>query len=204
MESRPIVRPINDILIGNKTNTGNVVVYCLKQFNKFNIREITLSAVCENIGKLVNIVECLKIHVPGLYQNNYLTSISGDGEQNHRNKIINPRMEVILTLDEPNEKTIGTQVPIDEKERIQLKSLHDEILKNKKILTRNRPRLKRRIQLRGNIRNIRGLRGRRIIRNRWAGVRGVRGSRGMENMRGATRSRGRYANMRGVNRIRGK
>lgn len=201
MESRLIVRPMNDILIGNKTNTGNVVVHCLKQFNKFNIREITLSAVCENIGKLVNIVECLKIHVPGLYQNNYLTSISGDGEQNHGNKIINPRMEVILTLDEPNEKTIGTQTPIDEKERIQLKSLHDEILKNKKILSRKRPRLKRSIKSRDNIRNIRGLRGRRIIMYRWA--RSVRGSRGMENMKGATRPRGRYAKMRGVNR-RGK
>ena len=197
MNSHLMVRPLNDILIGNKTNTGNVVVHCLKQFNKFNIREITLSAVCENIGKLVNIVECLKIHVPGLYQNNYLTSISGDGEQNHRNQIINPRMEVILTLDEPNAKTIGTQTPIDEKERIQLKSLHDEILKNKKILARNRPR---RTKLRSLLRNVRG----RIMRNRRGDVKGVRGSRGMENIRGATRSRGRCANMRGVRRPRGK
>ena len=65
----------NDIRIGMSSRVRNVIRYCnglLKEQTKL----LHFAAVGGAIGKLVNIVEVLKVVNPGLYQLNKLATVS--------------------------------------------------------------------------------------------------------------------------------
>ena len=61
---------IREIKIGIYTGVRNVVKYCNSLFKERTIKTLKFSAVGGTIGKLVSIVETLKILNPGLYQQN--------------------------------------------------------------------------------------------------------------------------------------
>jgi hypothetical protein len=190
MESTKETKPINDIRVGMNSRVRNVVRYCNGILNEKKATELKFSAVGGAIGRLVNVVEVLRIVNQGLHQTNKLGTVihqtvdQQGGVENNRSY---PKLEVVLSLDEPKEKGEGYQAPLPE----------DERTKQFDLLNAERPR--RESFSRGGPRD--GLRGRGFgDRGGQRGTRGgLRGSRGgFGEQRGGFRgSRGGFGEQRG-------
>ena len=177
----------NDIRIGMNSRPKNVIKYSTSVMDELKLTELKFSAVGGSIGILLDVVEVLKILKPGLYQQNRITSVAYqtvDSNQKLLTQKLYPKLEVILSKEEPKIKTEGYQGQIDEKERKEI-----ETIMNK----RREEREKNRSGPRGRGRGRGGPRG----RGRRGGFRGRgRGSRGRPRRggrggpRGAPRGRG--------------
>merc|ERR1711934_255481 len=66
----------NDVRIGMSSIVGKVIGYCNLLLTEKKFRNIKFTAVGGAIGKLVNVVENLKVFHAGLYQSNFLTTVS--------------------------------------------------------------------------------------------------------------------------------
>ena len=172
----------NDIRIGMSSRPRNVIKYATSVMDEQKLTELKFSAVGGSIGRLLDIVEVLKVLKPGLYQQNRITSVAYqtvDSNQKLLTQKLYPKLEVILSKEEPKTKTEGYQAPMGEKDRKQI-----ETIMNNKREEREKNRG------RGRGRGFRG-RGRRGgFRGRGRGFRGRprRGGRG--GPRGAPRGRG--------------
>ena len=172
----------NDIRIGMSSRPRNVIKYATSVMDEQKLTELKFSAVGGSIGRLLDIVEVLKVLKPGLYQQNRITSVAYqtvDSNQKLLTQKLYPKLEVILSKEEPKTKTEGYQASMDEKDRKQI-----ETIMNNKREEREKNRG------RGRGRGFRG-RGRRGgFRGRGRGFRGRprRGGRG--GPRGAPRGRG--------------
>ena len=177
----------NDIRIGMNSRARNVIKYATSVMDELKLSELKFSAVGASIGILLDIVEVLKILKPGLYQQNRITSVAYqtiDSNEKLLTQKLYPKLEVILSKEEPKIKTEGYQGQIDEKERKEI-----ETIMNK----RREEREKNRSGPRGRGRGRGGPRGRGRrggFRGRGRGARGRprRGGRG--GPRGAPRGRG--------------
>ena len=194
----------NDIRIGMKTKPRYVIKYSQSIMKEKNLKELKFSAVGGSIGKLIEVVEVLKVLIPNLYQQNRITSVAYqtvDSNKTLLNQRLYPKLEVILSTEAFKEKNEGTQDKLDEKDR---KTFEEHINKRREEREKNRGRGGRG---RGGFRGRRGgFRGRRGgFRGRGAPRRGGRGTRG--GSRGTpTRGRGTQSRGRGsqqVNRGRG-
>jgi DNA-binding protein len=178
----------NDIRIGMKSRQRYVIKYASSIMKEKNYKELKFSAVGGSIGKLLDIVEVLKVLIPGLYQQNRITSVAYqtvDSNSTILNQRLYPKLEVILSTEEFKSKNEGTQDKLDEKTRKDL----EEVMKKR--------REEREKNAGGKTRGRGGFRGRRPgFRGRRPGFRG-RGSR-----RGGFRGRGRGP--RGAVRGRGR
>ncbi len=179
-------KPLNQVKIGAGSSVRSVIRYSNMLFKEKNMREITFSAIGGAIGKLVNVVEVLRTTNVGLYQLNKLGTVvyqTVDNQGSVSSQRLFPKFEVVLTLDEPKEKTEGFQEKLSEEERNKL----GEVLN----ITNNRQE--------GDKRPRGGFRGREQSRGRGT-ARGRGGFRG----RGRGQSRGRGAPIgRGQSRGRG-
>ena len=181
----------NDIRIGMNSRPRNVIKYSTSVMEEKKLNELKFSAVGGSIGRLLEIVEVLKVLKPGLYQQNRITSVAYqtvDSNSKILNEKLYPKLEVVLSKEEPKNKTEGYQGKLDEKERKDIEKIMNE---------RREQREKNRGRGRG--------RGRRGFRGRRGGFRGRRGfgrpRRGGRGMRGAP-PRGRGP--RGSNAGRGR
>ncbi len=185
----------NDIRIGMNSRPRNVIKYSTSVMEEKKLNELKFSAVGGSIGRLLEIVEVLKVLKPGLYQQNRITSVAYqtvDSNSKILNEKLYPKLEVVLSKEEPKNKTEGYQGKLDEKERKDIEKIMNE---------RREQREKNRGRGRG--------RGRRGFRGRRGGFRGRRGfgrpRRGGRGMRGAPpRGRGRGRGPRGSNAGRGR
>ena len=202
----------NDIRIGMKTRPRYVIKYSQSIMKEKNLKELKFSAVGGSIGKLIEVVEVLKVLIPNLYQQNRITSVAYqtvDSNKTLLNQRLYPKLEVILSTEAFKDKNEGTQDKLDEKDR---KTFEEHINKRREEREKNRGRGGRG---RGGFRGRRGgFRGRRGgFRGRRGGFRGGRGAprRGGRGTRGGSRgtpTRGRGTQSRGrgsqqVNRGRG-
>ena len=201
----------NDIRIGMKTRPRYVIKYSQSIMKEKNLKELKFSAVGGSIGKLIEVVEVLKVLIPNLYQQNRITSVAYqtvDSNKTLLNQRLYPKLEVILSTEAFKEKNEGTQDKLDEKDR---KTFEEHINKRREEREKNRGRGGRgRGGFRGRRGGFRGRRGgfrgrRGGFRGRGAPRRGGRGTRG--GSRGTT-TRGRGGQSRGrgsqqVNRGRG-
>ena len=201
----------NDIRIGMKTKPRYVIKYSQSIMKEKNLKELKFSAVGGSIGKLIEVVEVLKVLIPNLYQQNRITSVAYqtvDSNKTLLNQRLYPKLEVILSTEAFKEKNEGTQDKLDEKDR---KTFEEHINKRREEREKNRGRGGRgRGGFRGRRGGFRGRRGgfrgrRGGFRGRGAPRRGGRGTRG--GSRGTT-TRGRGGQSRGrgsqqVNRGRG-
>ena len=183
----------NDIRIGMNSRPRNVIKYSTSVMEEKKLNELKFSAVGGSIGRLLEIVEVLKVLKPGLYQQNRITSVAYqtvDSNSKILNEKLYPKLEVVLSIEEPKNKTEGYQGKLDEKERKDIEKIMNE---------RREQREKNRGRGRG--------RGRRGFRGRRGGFRGRRGfgrpRRGGRGMRGAP-PRGRGRGPRGSNAGRGR
>ena len=179
----------NDIRIGMKSRQRYVIKYASSIMKEKNYKELKFSAVGGSIGKLLDIVEVLKVLIPGLYQQNRITSVAYqtvDSNSTILNQRLYPKLEVILSTEEFKSKNEGTQDKLDEKTRKDL----EEVMKKR--------REEREKNAGGKTRGRGGFRG-----GRRPGFRGRRpGFRGRGSRRGGFRGRGRGP--RGAVRGRGR
>jgi len=120
-------KELNDVRIGMQSIVGKVIGYCNLLLTEKSMRSIRFTAVGGAIGKLVNVVENLRIFHAGLYQSNLLSTVSYqavDKQGKVFNERLHPKMEVHLSLDEPKDKTEGFQTKLNEEER---QRLHDSM-----------------------------------------------------------------------------
>ena len=168
----------NDIRIGMKSRQRYVIKYASSIMKEKNYKELKFSAVGGSIGKLLDIVEVLKVLIPGLYQQNRITSVAYqtvDSNSTILNQRLYPKLEVILSTEEFKSKNEGTQDKLDEKTRKDL----EEVMKKR--------REEREKNAGGKTRGRGGFRG-----GRRPGFRGRRpGFRGRGSRRGGFRGRGR-------------
>ena len=181
-------KPDNDIRVGMKSRPRYVIKYAQNIMKEKNLKELKFSAVGGSIGRLLEIVEVLKILIPNLYQQNRITSVAYqtvDSNNQLLNQRLYPKLEVILSTEEFKNKNEGTQDKLSEKDR---KFLEDNMNKRKEEREKNRGRGRR-----GGFRGRRG-----GFRGRRPGFRGVRrGFRGRGGPRRGTSQRGRGRPQRG-------
>ena len=185
-------KPENDIRIGMNSRVRNVIRYATNIMKEKNLKELKFSAVGGSIGRLLDTVEVLKILIPGLYQQNKITSVAYqtlDSGNNVLNQKLYPKMEIVLTTEEPKNKNEGFQDKLNEEDRKKI-----EKIMNERREEREKNRGGRRRGNRGGRRF--GFRGRRPF-----GFRGRRGFRGRGFRVGNSGFRGR--GFRGGNRVGG-
>ena len=189
----------NDIRIGMNSRPRNVIKYATSVMDEKKLTELKFSAVGGSIGRLLDIVEVFKVLKPGLYQQNRITSVAYqtvDSNNELLQQRLFPKLEVILSKEEPKTKTEGFQGQMDEKQRKEIETIMN---KKKEQREKNRGRGGPRGRGRG------GPRG----RGRRAGFRGGRGRgfgrprRGGRSSPRGTNNRGRGTN-RGTNTGRGR
>ena len=175
----------NDIRIGMNSRPRYVIKYATSVMDEQKLSELKFSAVGGSIGRLLEIVEVLKVLKPGLYQLNRITSVAYqtvDSNNTLLNQRLYPKLEVILSKEEPKNKTEGYQGKLEEDKRKDIEKIMKE---RKERMEKNRGRG------RGRGRGFRG-------RGRRGGFRGRRG-----NFRGRPR-RGDSRPRRGDSRPRGR
>ena len=174
----------NDIRIGMNSRPRNVIKYATSVMDEKKLTELKFSAVGGSIGRLLDIVEVFKVLKPGLYQQNRITSVAYqtvDSNNELLQQRLFPKLEVILSKEEPKNKTEGFQGQMDEKQRKEIETIMN---KRKEQREKNRGRGGPRGRGRGGPRG----RGRRAgFRGRGRGFRPRRGGRGGQ--RGAPRGR---------------
>lgn len=194
----------NDIRIGMNSRPRYVIKYATSILKEKNLKELKFSAVGGSIGKLLDTVEVLKVMIPGLYQQNKITSVAYQTVDSNKaviNQRLYPKMEVVLSTEEPKTKNEGTQDKMDEKLRAEIQKLMDSRKEEREKQRGSSPRGRGRGgPRRGNFRG--GRRG--APRGGFRGNRG--GPRRGGNFRGGRGAPRRGAPMRGgrnVNRGRG-
>lgn len=184
----------NEIRVSITSKVNYIIRYCNSLLKQPTIKFLHFSAVGGAINKLVHVVEVLKIVNQGLYQSNKLATVSYqsvDSNQKVENQKLYPKMEVILSIEEPKEKNEGFQDKYDETER---KKLFEILSQSPRRPRRNFGRRGgfRRGGARGRGMRRGGPRGREMRRGGFRG-RGMRGApRGGMPMRGRGMRRGRY------------
>ncbi len=187
----------NDIRIGMNSRPRNVIKYATSVMDEKKLTELKFSAVGGSIGRLLDIVEVFKVLKPGLYQQNRITSVAYqtvDSNNELLQQRLFPKLEVILSKEEPKTKTEGFQGQMDEKQRKEIETIMN---KKKEQREKNRGRGGPRGRGRGGPRG----RGRRAgFRGRGRGFGRPRRGRGAPR---GTNNRGRGTN-RGTNAGRGR
>lgn len=185
----------NDIRIGMNSRPRNVIKYSSSIMKEKSLKELKFSAVGGSIGRLLDIVEVLKVLTPNLYQQNRITSVAYqtvDSNNTLLNQRLYPKLEVILSTEDFKSKTEGYQGKMDEETRKKIEKImndrKEQIEKNK-----GSGRGGRRGGFRGRRGGFRG--GRR------GGFRGRRNFRG--GRRGDSRGAGRGTRRAGPSRGRG-
>jgi hypothetical protein len=159
----------NHIKIGASTRVRNVITYTLSLFKENKFNDVTISAIGGAIGSLVNVVEVIKADIAQLHQVNKLSTVSYqtlDPNEKLIQERLYPKMEIILSLEEPKVKTEEYQKPMSDNER---KTLSDFISAAKERRTENVD-----LRGRGGFRS----RGRGGFRARGKGYRGGENPRG--------------------------
>ena len=182
----------NDIRVGFRSRPKFVIKYATSTMKDKKYKELKFSAVGVSIGKLVQIVEVLKVVIPDLYQQNRITSVAYqtiDSNQKVLKQQLYPKLEVILSTEPFKEKNEGTQDKLDEKDR---KLFEEHMKKRSEEIEKNRGRGRGRGR-RGGFRARRGrFRGRRFgFRGNRGAFRGGRGNRDGPKKEGNVRGRGR-------------
>ena len=107
----------------------NVIKYSTSVMDEKKLKELKFSAVGGSIGRLLDIVEVLKVLKPGLYQQNRITSVAYqtvDSNNTLLNQRLYPKLEVILSTEEPKNKTEGYQGQLEEDTRKQIENAMKE------------------------------------------------------------------------------
>ena len=114
-----IILKSKDIVIKHNASVKSVVDYSIYLMKHREIQEINFSSIGEDIKKLIQIVEILKIYLPGIYQNNNFKTIYYEniGLNQNINPTLYPKLEITLSKKEPIIKKEGYQGSLSEEKR---------------------------------------------------------------------------------------
>ncbi|MCQ2817135.1 MAG: ribonuclease P subunit p25 family protein [archaeon] len=70
--TQPTEKDPGDIRIGGRSRAKYVIQYAQSIMKEKNLRELKFSAIGDSITALIDVVEIMKINIPGLYQQNKL------------------------------------------------------------------------------------------------------------------------------------
>lgn len=116
----------NDIRIGMSSRPRNVIKYATSVMDEKKLTELRFSAVGGSIGRLLDIVEVFKVLKPGLFQQNKITSVAYQTVDSNNvllQQRLYPKLEVVLSTEEPKNKTEGYQGKLDENERKEIEKV---------------------------------------------------------------------------------
>ena len=188
----------NDIRIGMNSRPRNVIKYATSVLEEKKLTELKFSAVGGSIGRLLDIIEVFKVLKPGFYQQNKISSVAYQTVDSNNvllKQRLFPKLEIILSKEEPKNKTEGFQGQMDETKRKEIETIlnkrKEEREKNNRA-PRGRGRGRGGVRARGRRAGFRG-------RGRGFAARPRRGGRPVP--RGPNRGRG---NPRGTNTGRGR
>ena len=116
----------NDIRIGMSSRPRNVIKYATSVMDEKKLTELRFSAVGGSIGRLLDIVEVFKVLKPGLFQQNKITSVAYQTVDSNNvllQQRLYPKLEVVLSTEEPKNKTEGYQGKLGENERKEIEKV---------------------------------------------------------------------------------
>ena len=131
-------KPDNYIKIGIKSKNKSIISLCQKYLKEKIFTEIHFSAVGSSIEHLVTIVEVLKILVPDLYQQNYISTVTyqsieeGSELKEPLNQKLLPKFDVILSFEKPKIENEGFQNKLSDDERKKILEIQSKIKEDKK------------------------------------------------------------------------
>lgn len=133
-------KPNNEIRIGFRSKPKDIIAKCENLLKEEKVKDLHLSAVGNSIGDLVVIVEIMKLIIPGINQISTLSTISPrtnikEKKDEPKNKSLQPRLEIILSMQKLPENKEGSKTSFTEKER---QLLIDSLDKKKDALKKER------------------------------------------------------------------
>ena len=126
-----------EIRVGINTKIKSMIKHSINLMKDTQLKELKFSAVGGSIE--IDIIEILKIFLPGIYQQNRLSSVSYvsiDNKIKEENKWIYPKLEITLLKNEPLIKNEGYQGNISEEERKILETIYNKNILKRKVLKR--------------------------------------------------------------------
>ena len=132
-----IIPNTKDIKVDLNIEIKSIIDYSIYLMKQKEQQEIRLSAIGSSIGKLIEIVEILKLYLPGIYQNNRLATICYESiNLNEKTPDhLYPKLEITLSKKEPIIKNEGYQGALQEEMRIIIEKYFN---KERKIKLRSR------------------------------------------------------------------
>ena len=137
---------VKEIRVGFNTKIKNIINNSIEQMKNTQIKELKFSAVGSSIGKLIEIIETLKVFLPGIYQQNRLSTVaytSIDNKNDESSINIYPKLEIRLLKNEPKIKNEGYQGSLPEENRKIIEKIFNKIQEKKKIIKLGNNRVKR-------------------------------------------------------------
>ena len=142
-ESNPEVK---EIRVSFNTRIKNIINYSIEQMKNTQIKELKFSAVGGSIGKLIETIETLKIFLPGIYQQNRLSTVTYipiNNKNDESSNNIYPKLEIRLLKNEPQIKNEGYQGSLPEENRKSIETIFNKIQAEKRIIKLGNNRIKR-------------------------------------------------------------
>lgn len=125
----------NEIRIDINSKVEEIILKAEHLFKEENFRAVKFNAIGGNIKNLIIVVETLKYILPGLHQQNKISTV-GFLPMKKRNKTkikkLYPKLEIFLTLDNPEKKGEGYQEPLNEEKRKKFLKIYETNKGNKK------------------------------------------------------------------------
>ena len=137
---------VKEIRVGLNTRIKNIINDSIEQMKNTQIKELKFSAVGGSIGKLIEIIETLKVFLPGIYQQNRLSTVAYMPINNKNDESSNnlyPKLEIRLLKNEPQMKNEGYQGSLPEENRKIIEKIFNKIQSKKKIIKLGNNRVKR-------------------------------------------------------------
>jgi hypothetical protein len=118
------------VKISFDTNVKNAIDYIIDLFENKHIESVKIIGLSQAITKVILIVEVIKARIQNLHQTNQIDSIvARDKYDSNQTKNV-PRVDILLSTKEPDEKGNGYQIPLNEIEFKKLCEIKSNILEN--------------------------------------------------------------------------
>ena len=137
---------VKEIRVGFNIRIKNIINYSIEQMKNTQIKELKFSAVGGSIGKLIEIIETLKVFLPGIYQQNRLSTVAYmpiNNKNDESSYNLYPKLEIRLLKNEPQIKNEGYQGSLPEENRKIIETIFNKIQAEKKIIKLGNNRVKR-------------------------------------------------------------
>lgn len=127
-------QPANHVRVSAGSTVRNLLRYAQILFKERNFREVRFTGLGGAIGKIVSTVEVLKVLNPGLWQQNFIETVTYSTKDNNNTLVserLYPKMEVVLSMDKPsNTNQIGFQAVMNEEDRVKFQNLLNQRREN--------------------------------------------------------------------------